>query len=92
MVLVEVKCPKCKSIEANKYGYGAKGQQRYKCKNTECMTKIFQLEYHYNACRFGVEADIIRRTVNGGGMRDTVRSMEISRYKVNKTLKKQHLS
>ena len=89
MVMIAVKCPYCESINVGKYGFGKNGKQRYKCKNTECSTTIFQLEYCYNACKPGVEADIIRRVVNGGGIRDTARSMKISKYKVSSTLKKQ---
>ena len=87
MVLIAVKCPDCASTNVGKYGYGAKGKARYKCKNEECDRVIFQLEYEYNACKPGAEADIIRRVVNGGGIRDTARSMKISKYKVNATLK-----
>jgi len=90
MVLIAVKCPYCESTEVRKHGYGKKGQQRYRCKNSECSTTIFQLDYHYEGCKPGVEADIIRRVVNGGGIRDTARSMKISKYKVSSTLKKQH--
>jgi len=90
MVLIAVKCPNCESTKVGKYGFSKNGQQRYKCKNSECTTSIFQLEYKYNACKPGVEADILRRVVNGGGIRDTARSMKISKYKVSDTLKKQH--
>ena len=91
MVMIAVKCPYCGSTNVGKYGYGKKGQQRYKCKNKECSTKIFQLEYHYNGCKPGIEAEIIRKIVNAGGIRDTARSVKVSKYKVNSVLKKQRL-
>jgi transposase-like protein len=89
MVLIAVKCPKCESTKVGKHGYGKKGQARYRCKNPECSTTTFQLEYHNNGCKPGIEADIIRRVVNAGGIRDTARSLNISKYKVSSTLKKQ---
>jgi len=91
MVLIAVKCPNCESTEVGKHGYGKKGQARYRCKNNECKTVTFQLEYHYNGCKPGIEADILRRVANAGGMRDTARSLKISKKKVSSTLKKQSL-
>ena len=90
MVMIAVKCPFCESTDVRKPGFGKKGQQRYRCKNEEWNTIVFQLEYAYEGCKPGVEADIIHRVVNGGGIRDTARSMKISKYKVSNTLKKQH--
>ena len=87
MVLIAVKCPYCGSTDIGKAGIGKKGQQRYRCKNAECIRIIFQLEYAYEGCKPGVEAGIIRRVVNGGGIRDTARSMKISKNKVSSTLK-----
>jgi len=89
MVLIAVKCPKCESIDIAKHGYGKKGQARYRCKNAECETNTFQLEYAYNGCKPGIEADIIRKVVNSGGIRDTARSLKVSKKKVSDTLKKQ---
>ena len=92
MVLIAVKCPNCESIDIAKHGYGKKGQSRYRCKNEECKTNTFQLEYAYNGCKPGIEADIIRKAVNSGGIRDTARSLKVSKKKVSDTLKKQLLS
>jgi len=92
MAVIEIKCPDCGSTKVGKYGYGKRGQQRYKCKNEECKTKIFQLEYHNKGCERGIECKIIQMTANAGGIRDTARTLEISRYKVTDTLKKQNLS
>jgi transposase-like protein len=89
MVLIAVKCPSCESTDVGKHGYGKKGQPRYRCKNSECKMTTFQLEYHYNGCKPGVEADILRRVANSGGIRDTARSLKISKGKVSDTLKKQ---
>jgi transposase-like protein len=90
MVVINVKCPDCGSEKVGKYGFGKKGQQRYKCKNAECKTTIFQLEYRNKGCERGVEEKIIRMAVNANGIRDTARVLEISKYKVTATLKKQN--
>ena len=91
MVLIAVKCPDCGGTKVGKYGKSRAGTQRYKCKNRDCKTTIFQLEYKNNGCKPGIEADIIRSIANAGGIRDTARSLQISKYKVNSVLKKQHL-
>jgi len=91
MVMIAVKCPDCGSEKVGKYGISSAGVQRYKCKNTECKTVIFQLEYSYKGCKPGVEAEILRKIANSGGIRDTARSVEVSKYKVKSVLKKQHL-
>jgi len=90
MCVIIVRCPDCDSVNIVKYGYGKKGQQRYKCKNAECDTKIFQLKYHNKGCERGIERKIIKMTVNASGIRDTARTLEISKYKVMSVLKKQN--
>jgi transposase-like protein len=92
MVLIAVKCPDCGSTEVGKYGKSKKGVQRYKCKNSECKTTIFQLEYQNNGCNPGIEVKIINMAVNASGIRDTARALKISKKKVSDTLKKQNLS
>ena len=89
MVLIAVKCPSCEETDVVKYGKGKRGQQRYKCQNKECSKVIFQLEYHNNGCKPGIENEIIKKAVNASGIRDTARSLKVSKYKVSSTLKKQ---
>ena len=92
MCVIIVRCPDCDSLSIVKYGYGKKGQQRYKCKNKECATTIFQIKYHNKGCERGIERKIIKMAANANGIRDTARNLEISKYKVISTLKKQHRS
>ena len=89
MAKIEVKCPKCKESQVIKYGQSSSGEQRYYCKNKECSTTIFQLEYRNKGCEPGIEQKIIKMAVNASGVRDTSRVLEISTYKVMDTLKKQ---
>jgi transposase-like protein len=90
MCVIIVRCPDCESLAIVKYGYGKKGQQRYKCKNKECRTTIFQLEYPKKGCERGIERKIIKMAANANGVMDTARNLEISKYKVISTLKKQN--
>ena len=92
MVLIAVKCPDCGGIDIGKYGKSKTGLQRYKCKNAECKTTIFQLEYQNRGCKPGIEGEIIKMAVNASGIRDTARVLKISKKKVSDTLKKQNLS
>lgn len=92
MVVIYVKCSDCGSINVGKYGFSKKGKQRYMCKNEECETRIFQLEYKNKGCERGIEQKIIKMAANASGINDTARSLEISKYKVINTLKKQNLS
>ena len=78
--------------EKNCVKIGKKGQQRYKCKNEECKTKIYQIKYHNKGCERGIEKKIIKMAVNASGIRDTARVLEISKYKVSSVLKKQNQS
>jgi len=92
MCVIIVRCADCDSVDIVKYGYGKKGQQRYKCKNKECKRTIFQVKNHNKGCERGVERKIIKMAANANGIRDTARILEISKYKVINTLKKQNHS
>jgi transposase-like protein len=85
MAKIEVKCPDCEGTMVVKYGKSRSGKQRYYCKNEECKTTIFQLEYHNKGCEANIEMEIIEMAVNASGIRDTARVLKISTYKVMKT-------
>ncbi len=84
MVLIEIKCRYCQSIEVLKHG-SQSGQQRYRCK--ECQ-RSFQEDYHYNARRKGVKEQVIVMVQNDSGVRDTSRVLKISVNTVIGYLKK----
>jgi len=92
MAKIEVKWRNCKETQVVKYGKSRSGEQRYYCRNAECSTRIFQLEYKNKGCAPGVEHQIIKMAVNASGIRDTTRALEISTYKVMDTIKKQKQS
>ena len=88
MVFKVVTCPRCGSENVRKFGFDKNNNQRYECKNINCDKKIFILEYNNNGCVEGIDDKIIKMTLNGRGIRDISRVLEISTYKVMDILKK----
>jgi transposase-like protein len=88
MVMTPVKCPVCKGTKISKNGTRENGTQRYLCNDKDCPGKSFILEYTYNGCKPGIDADIINMTANASGIRDISRVLRISKTKVSSTLKK----
>ena len=71
-----------------KSGRNAKGVQRYRCQNSECRVKTFMLDYQYRACKPGIKEQLIDMAINGSGIRDTARVLNINKNTVISTLKK----
>ncbi len=92
MALVQVQCPNCNSIDVIKYGTLPTGEQRYFCNNPDCEKKTFLLNYKYNGRLPEVKNKIIDMALNGSGIRDTDRVLEISPTTVIEVLKKRNLS
>ena len=74
----EVHCPYCKGDQLQKNGKNINGRQRWHCK---LCKKYFQREYSYNAYKQGVKEKIIEMTLNGSGVRDAGRVLQISKNK-----------
>ena len=87
MTMMPVKCPHCGSINVSKAGK-PNGIQRYHCNNKDCHCKIFQTEYKYNACKPDVKFKILEMAMNGSGIRDTARVLDINKDTVMDVLKK----
>ena len=83
-----VLCPKCGSDDTGHFGYSKHGVPRYICRNKECETKSFMLEYRYKAYEPSVKEQAVDRTVNGSGIRNTSRVLGINKKTVINTLKK----
>lgn len=76
MAVVQVSCAYCKQAsDVVKNGKAETGHQRYRCRN---CNKSFQLEYRYNGNIPGMHERIIKMTMNGSGVRDIGRVLEIS--------------
>lgn len=93
MALVEVVCPLCKTKIVIKFGSNRQGKQRYKCNNELCSKNTFILAYENKGCLPDIKEKIIEMALNGSGIRDTSRVLNISITTVISELKKKsHLS
>ena len=88
MVLEPVLCPSCGCDDVVKHGPSAAGKQRYKCRNQNCSRCTFIQQYSYRAYRPEVREQIADMALNGSGIRDTARVLQISPTTVIETLKK----
>ena len=79
-----VLCKYCNSSEVVRYGTQS-GRSRFRCK-TCC--RIFKTDYVYNAYKPGVKEQIADMAMNGSGIRDTARVLEVGKNTVISTLKK----
>lgn len=86
MVKTEIKCIHCQSTNIVKYGKQANGTPRCKCKD---CGKTFQVEYVNKGVLPETKKMIVKMALNGSGVRDTSRVLEISKDTVTKVLKKQ---
>jgi IS1 family transposase len=71
-----------------KRGKTVRGTQRYLCRNQECATDSFLLDYRNRGCLPEVKQLIIEMSLNASGVRDTARSLHISTDTVLSELKK----
>ena len=84
----EISCPTCGSHLIMKSGQSARGVQRYRCQQQDCITKTFMLEYCYKAYEPGIKEQIVEMAINSSGVRDTARVLKINKNTVIRTLKK----
>jgi transposase-like protein len=90
MVFMPVLCPHCHSEHVIKGGKTKTGTQRYKCTNPDCPRYSFQLELAYKGRLPAIKEQIVAMSVNGSGIRDTARVLQISPTTVMNELKKKH--
>jgi insertion element IS1 protein InsB len=88
VVLIPVRCPHCGSDQVVKRGKTENVKQRYLCQKPECPTQTFILDYDYQGYLPEVKKRIIDMALNGSGIRDTARVLEISPTTVISELKK----
>ena len=85
-----MKCLHCRSDKVSKMGFTKQGKQRYVCQN-QGYERSFILEYSNYGCHPGNKEKIVDMALNGSGIRDTARVLEISQGTVIDTLKKEPL-
>ena len=84
----EIFCPNCGSNHIIKAGKSILKVQRYSCQNQDCPTKSFMQNYRYKAYEPGVKKQVLEMAINGSGIRDTARVLNINKNTVINTLKK----
>ena len=88
MVFIPVIFPICGHDKVSKRGKTENNKQRYLYQNTECSVSSFILDYDYNGYLPDVKKKIIDMAINGSGIRDTARVLQISPTTVINELKK----
>ena len=88
MVTIVVVCPDCNSTQVIKAGKQPNGTQRYRCQNPTCERTIFQLAYVAYGRRPETQRQIVEMALNGSGIRDTARVLQVSPVTVLRVLKK----
>ncbi|HJW30011.1 MAG TPA: IS1-like element transposase [Saprospiraceae bacterium] len=91
MVLIPVCCPHCGSDQVVKRGKTRNAKQRYLCQQPACPAQTFMLDDDYQGYVPEVKKRIIDMALNGSGIRDTARVLEISPNTVISELKKRIL-
>jgi transposase-like protein len=88
MVFISVQCPHCHSDQIVKRGKTGCGTQRSLCQHATCATGSLLLDYRYQGRLPEVKHQIIDRSLNASGVRDTARVLRSSTDTVLRELKK----
>jgi transposase-like protein len=88
MVHKLVVCPYCQGDQVVKRGTTDTGKQRYRCHNSDCAHQSFLLDSAYKGRSPEIKQQIVEMSLNGSGIRDTARVLQISTATVIHELKK----
>ena len=83
-----VRCPHCQSEAVVKYGKASNGKARFRCQQSERCGRTFLQTYAYPGCLPTVKRQIVEMTLNGSGVRDIARVLQVGSNTVLKELKK----
>ena len=83
-----VACPYCHGTQVVKRGETDTGKQRYRCQNERCSHQSFLLDLVYRGRLPEIKRQVIEMSLNGSGIRDTARVLQISTATVIQELKK----
>ena len=92
MAIERVRCPHCESEEVVKYGTTTNSKERFLCKNPTGCGRTFIRQYAYQGHVPQVKRQIVEMTLNGSGVRDIGRVLQISPTTVIRELKKRRRS
>ena len=88
MVHKLVVCPYCQGEQVGKRGKTDTGKQRYRCHNADCAHPSFLLDSADKGRSPELKQQIVAMSLNGSGIRDTARVLQISTATVIQELKK----
>jgi transposase-like protein len=88
MAEAAVRCPHCQSEQVVKYGKATNGKARFRCQQREDCGRTFLRTYTYSGRLPAVKRQIVEMTLNGSGIRDIARVLQIGPNTVIKELKK----
>ena len=88
MAEAAVRCPHCQSEAVVKYGKTSNGKERFRCSQSAQCGRTFLRSYAYPGCLPTVKQQIVEMTLNGSGIRDIVRVLQVGPNTVLKELKK----
>jgi transposase-like protein len=83
-----VRCPHCQSEAVVKYGKASNGKERFRCQRSERCGRTFLQTYAYSGCLPAVKRQIVEMTLNGSGVRDIARVLQVGPNTVLRELKK----
>lgn len=87
-VWLPVLCLDCRSDDIIKHGKSPEGKQRYLCRNPDCLRRTFVLDTQQPGRKREVKQKIVDMALNGSGVRDTARVLDVSPATVIRELKK----
>jgi transposase-like protein len=77
MAVEAVRCPQCQNEAVVKYGKASNGKERFRCQQSERCGRTFIACYAYPGCLPEVKRQIVEMTLNGSGVRDIARVLQV---------------
>src|SRR5262245_15123194 len=88
MAEAAVQCPHCQRKVVVKYGKTSNGKERFRCQQREQCGRTFLQSYAYPGCLPTVKQQMVEMTLNGSGIRDITRVLQVGSNTVLRELKK----
>ena len=88
MAEAAVRCPHCQSEAVVKYGKASNGKERFRCQQRESCGRTFLRMYAYPGRLPHVKRQIVEMTLNGSGIRDIARVLQVGANTGIRELKK----
>ena len=88
MAAAVVRCPHCQSEAVVKYGRASNGKERFRCQQRSRCGRTFLRSYAYPGGLPTGKRQIVEMTLNGSGVRDIARVLQVGPNTVIKEIKK----